>query len=414
MQTPPQAASVRPMTIFRLLFGLMMVPQVFSLTPSIHDLANSTFVFHYPYFGWVDAYSHELIYALTAISVASALGLALGLWSRLSALVFMLAFGYLFLIDMSFYNNHYYLWCIFAFLFALNPDNGLSIIDLWRGQRERETDLRGYLPFALVVSIVYLYGGLVKVNPDWLQGYPMRMMAASRQWPAPDFIGYFMSYAGIIFDVGMAFALWRYARAWWLLLPYFGFHISNYFIFNIGEFPFVMLAAIFVYLPFQNRPLAQLWQSAQFAGWRRWTYSLFFGFQILFPLRSWLVSGNVAWHRQGYFFSWRMMLNNHQATYFQFLVDIPEQNQKYWVQFDKLLTFRQFSDTYHNPYFIWLLAQKLKSDAQKKYKAQTVHVYAKSIVSLNQHPAKPLINTDIDLAAQPYHFLQKNKFVTDF
>ena len=402
------------MTIFRLLFGLMMIPQVFSLTPWIHELEHSTFVFHYPYFGWVDAYSHELIYVLTGVSVAAALALALGLWTRWAALTFMLAFGYLFLIDMSFYNNHYYLWCLLAFLFALNPDNGLSVVDLWRGQRERDTELRNYLPFALLVSIVYLYGGLVKINPDWLQGYPMRLLAAARQWSAPDFIGYFMSYSGIVFDIGVAFALWRYARAWWLLLPYVAFHMSNYFIFNIGEFPFVMIAAICVYLPFQNQTVAQIWQTFRFEGFRRWAYTLFFAFQILFPLRSLLVSGNVAWHRQGYFFSWRMMLNNHQASYFQFLVVIPEQNHQYWVQFDKLLTFRQFSDTYHNPYFIWLLAQKLKADAQKKYKAQTVHVYAKSIVSLNQHPAKPLINTSIDLGTQPFYLFRKNNFVHDF
>jgi hypothetical protein len=408
--------SARPLTLFRFLFGLLMIPQVFSLTPWIHELEKSTFVFHYPYLSFIEAYSHGLIYSLTTVALIAAALLALGFWARTAAAVFGLTFGYLFLIDMSFYNNHYYLWCLFCFLFALNKDTGLSALQLWRGQREKLISIAAYLPFALLISIVYFYGGAVKINADWLEGYPMRLLAAARKWPSPDFTGIFMSYAGILFDTSIAFLLWRRVKAWWLLLPYFGFHLSNYFIFNIGEFPIVMLAALLVYIPINQLNMPSIWAAAKtdIKGVRKNILIIFFAFQLIFPLRSLLVAGNVAWHRQGYFFSWRMMLNSQEAAYFQFMVQIPDKDIQYWVEFEKLLTYRQFCDTYHEPYFIWLLAQKLKADAQHKYQVANVKVFAKAMVSLNQHAPQPLIDKEIDLTTVDYSFFTTNIFVLPF
>jgi hypothetical protein len=415
--TPEAGVSALYFSLFRCLFGLLMIPQVFSLVPWIHELEHSTFVFHYPYLSFIEAYSHELIYALTAVAVAASSFLALGLLPRLSAFIFLLSFGYLFLIDMSFYNNHYYLWCLLAILFAVcDTQKSISVIDFWRGQRQKTIALSNYVAFGALISIVYLYGGLVKINPDWLQGYPMRLLTAARGWAYPDAMGYFMSYAGILFDVGIAFMLWRKPTAIYILLPYLGFHLSNYFIFNIGEFPIVMIAALLVFVPIAKYNTKDILAACKLSvgGWRKYFYIVFFAFQLLFPLRSLLVGGNVAWHRQGYFFSWRMMLNSQQASYFQLMVVLPDLDKHYWVQFDKLLTFRQFSDTYHEPYFIWLLAQKLKADAIKKYGQQTIFVYAKADVTLNQHPNKPLIDQTIDLTSVPYYFFSTNSFVTKF
>ena len=80
-----------------------MLPQVFNLAPHVHDLSESTFVFHYPNLAFIEAYSHELIYTLTYLAAFGAILLASGVFPKIGAFLFFISFGYLFLIDMSFY-----------------------------------------------------------------------------------------------------------------------------------------------------------------------------------------------------------------------------------------------------------------------------------------------------------------------
>jgi len=267
-----------------------------------------------------------------------------------------------------------------------------------------------------MVSIVYFYGGTAKLNADWLQGYPMRMVVASRGYAYPDLLGYFISYAGLVFDLSVGIVLWRKPRAWYVAVPYFLFHLCNYFLFNIGEFPLVMMCAWWVYLPlagYSFRELCMLMR-LRLCRPRYVLLTLFFAFQLLFPIRSWFAPGPVGWTRQGDLFSWRMMLNNHEVKYFQFKVNMPERHDSYQVNFEKLLTYRQFYHAYSNPRMIWLLAQKLKADAQKKYNTRKVRVYCRSVVTLNQHPALPLIDDTVDLGAADYHLYSDNTFINPF
>lgn len=395
-----------------------MIPQVISLLPHIHALSQSTFVFHYPGLNFIEAYSHQLIDILGVVAVTGAVLLAIGIFPRLGAALFMFSFGYLFLIDMSFYNNHYYLWCLFAFLFTIIETNRtISIIDLFKKNIDKKIQVNNYITFALMISIVFFYGGTAKLNFDWLQGYPMRLMTASKKFPFPDLTGYVISYTGVIYDLVMPFLLWRFARSILLIIPYITFHFINYFIFNIGEFPLVMIAAWLLFIPISNLKQSELifsFKTMFKSNIKGIVLSIFFLFQIIIPMRALAIGGNVAWHRQGYNFSWRMMLNNYEPKYFQFLVNIPQKDLSYHVDFEKLLTYRQFYHLYHDPLMIWQLAQKLKKDAQLKYKANDVRVYCKAFVQLNQHPEKPLIDETKDLANTKYNYFTKNTFVNSF
>lgn len=395
-----------------------MIPQVLHLTPHIHELSKSTFVFHYPGLGFIEAYSHELVRVLEISALAGAVLLALGIIPRIAALVFMASFGYLFLIDMSFYNNHYYLWCLLAFLFVVTDvGKSISLTDLFRKRFSGQMHIRNYVVFALLITIVYFYGGIAKLNSDWLQGYPMRLYTRANNFPFPEFSGYFLSYTGLLFDLLIGLVLWKYPRSVFVTVPMLAFHISNYFLFDIGEFPLVMLGAWFVYLPLGRYGPAKLLPEMKATVKGNLLYIMlvfFFAFQLLFPLRFMLFGDNVAWHRQGYNFSWRMMLNNYKPHYFQFLVNIPARNDSYHVDFEKLLTYRQFYHLYHDPLMIWQLAQKLEGDARAKYGVDTVHVYCKSMVALNQHPPRSLIDETYDLASVPYLYFSRNHFVNRF
>lgn len=402
-------------SLFRFLFGLLMIPQVLHLVPQIHDLANSTIVFHYPGLDFIEAYSHRLLDFLQFSSILGAILLALGIFPRLAALVFLCSFGYLFLIDKSFYNNHYYLWCLIAFLFIIvKTDQSVNISDVIYGRKNKFIEPGMLFVFCLLFCIVYFYGGIAKINADWLQGYPMRMMTSARGISNPDFWGYALSILGLLFDLLIPFLLWFKAKKWYVILPYFTFHLTNYFIFNIGEFPLVMMAAwpLFYAMDSLDKKamLKDLFSIRKFSSL---ILAVFFLIQVLFPLRSLLISGDVAWHRQGYDFSWRMMLNNYEVSYFQFNVVMKERNDSYFVDFSKLVTYRQFYHAYHDPYMIHRMAQKLKSDAQAKYRTKDVKVFCKSNVKLNQHPFKQLIHSDVDLGTQPYYYFSKNYFITN-
>ena len=402
-------------SLFRFLFGFLMVPQVLHLVPQIHDLANSTIVFHYPGLEFIEAYSHELLDFLKFLSILGAVFLALGIFPRLAAAVFLCAFGYLFLIDKSYYNNHYYLWCLIAFLFAIVKTNqSINISDVIYGRKNKFIEPRIPVVFCFLFSIVYFYGGIAKINADWLQGYPMRLMTTERGMSNPDFWGYALSILGLLFDLLIPFLLWFKPKKWYVILPYFTFHLTNYFIFNIGEFPLVMMAAwpLFYTMDSLDKK-AMLKDLFRITGFSSLMLALFFVIQLLLPLRSLFIPGDVAWHRQGYDFSWRMMLNNYEVSYFQFNVVMQERNDSYYVDFSKLVTYRQFYHAYHDPYMIHAMAQKLKSDAQTKYRTKDVKVYCKSNVKLNQHAFKQLIHSDIDLGSQPYYHFSKNNFVTN-
>lgn len=409
-------SSTWALSLFRCLFGFLMIPQILHLTPFIHELGNSSFVFHYPYLSFIEAYSHELIDFLSSVSIISAILLALGILPRIAALLFMLSFGYLFLIDQAFYNNHYYLWCLIALLFSvIKTSSTISIFDLLKNNTKKQIDLGSYLLFGLLFSIVYFFGGIAKLTPDWLQGYPMILLTESREFPLPKETGLFLSYTGLFFDLSMPFLLWFKPKAWFIAVPYFIFHLSNYFIFNIGEFPIVMLAAWPIFIVISKHSFSDIKKAFQTAFGRLKPtpifLNIFFCFQLIFPLRSYFIASDVAWHRQGYNFSWRMMVNNHEAEYFQFSVEMKDKNIQYYVDFSKLLTYRQFYHAYHEPFMIWQLAQKLKTDAQTKYQCKNVSVYCNSVIKLNNRPPRALINTSIDLSKTPYDQFRKNEFI---
>lgn len=404
-------------SLFRLFFGLMMIPQVLGLLPFIHELSNSTIVLHYPYLNWVEAYSHGLIDILGYTAILGAFLLAIGLLPRIGAVLFFVCFSYLFLIDISFYNNHYYLWCLISFLFiVVDLSNSINIKDVWkRNIINKEIAYSSILPFKLLITIVYFYAAIAKMNPDWIQGYPPKIWLNTEGFSNSELLGLMMAWLGLVFDLVISVGLWCRPTKWYVVLPYFAFHTANMFLFNIGMFPPVMMAAWLLFLP----PIAigsvvEIIKNGVYTGMQKYVLFLFFIFQILFPLRFLFMENKISWHRQGYYFAWRMMLDNYHVKDFQYKVVTKNPNNEYFVQFDKFITYRQFQNTYNEPYSIWLIAQKLKRDAITKYKTKDVSVYCRSIIELNQHKAKSLTIDTVDIGKTEYKIFRKNNFVTTF
>ncbi|HEX6245189.1 MAG TPA: HTTM domain-containing protein, partial [Polyangiales bacterium] len=109
---------------FRALFGLTMALSMLRFLA--YGWIDRFFVepkFHFKYwlFEWVEPLPAGPMHALFAALGVLALCMALGLYFRLSAALFTLGFGYLQLLDVANYLNHYYLALLLGALLALSP-----------------------------------------------------------------------------------------------------------------------------------------------------------------------------------------------------------------------------------------------------------------------------------------------------
>ena len=113
---------VASLAAFRVLFGLTMAVAMARLLASgwlDEVLVAPSFFFKYPGFAWVGVPGPAGLYTLAAVVLVAAVCVALGLWYRVAAGVFVLGFAWLQLMDATNYLNHYYLVILLGGLAAL-------------------------------------------------------------------------------------------------------------------------------------------------------------------------------------------------------------------------------------------------------------------------------------------------------
>lgn len=122
---------------------------------------------------------------------------------------------------------------------------------------------------------------------------------------------------------------------------------------------------------------------------------VWFGIQVLFPLRHLLYPGSPSWTEEGHRFAWQMKLRDKKAKTV-FLVRDPGSGQQWLVEPRDFLMRHQASKASKRPDMILQSAYFLETLwAERGY--PDVAVYANACVSLNGRPAAPLIDTTRDL-----------------
>ena len=133
-----------------------------------------------------------------------------GLWYRVSAFLFFIGFTYVFLLDQTNYLNHFYLISWVSFLMIFVPAHRAASLDGVRRPDLRVATTPAWPLWLLraMVGIAYFFGGVAKINSDWLHGEPMRMWLAARtDFPligsffTEPWAAYFFSYSGLMFDL---------------------------------------------------------------------------------------------------------------------------------------------------------------------------------------------------------------------
>lgn len=113
-------------------------------------------------------YVHFLVLGILTVFIL------LGLWYRVSSLLFFLGFTYVFLIDRTNYLNHFYLLAWVSFLMVFVPVHRAASLDVVRRPEWRAATVPAWTLWLLrgVVALPYFFGGVAKINGDWLRGDP--------------------------------------------------------------------------------------------------------------------------------------------------------------------------------------------------------------------------------------------------
>ncbi len=371
--------------IFRILCGLLL-SGFFLVRFANKDYIDATFVkaqilFKYPGLEFIEIGPSWLIYLLCySLSVAAIL-LTIGLFYRVVSIYLLIAYGYLFFLDMTLGNNHFYLFIILFLFFSVTNCHHYYSVDA--KFRKTQTSIPSWHLnlFRFQFFMAYFMGGIAKINSDWLTLKTTRAMVDGRLWEMSDqlanFFAAFFAYGGLLFDLIIPFMLFfKQGRKWALPIIIF-FNITNRFMHEIDIFPLLMLASFILFIPPANvehflskkiksinvKPI-----STQLAVTRlkktviTFALTLFISFQVLFPFRHLAIPGNILWTGDGYAFSWHMM-TSFSGGMVKFKVRDKITNEVFWISPEDHLNPRQHKFLFRYPHLSVQFANLLEEIA---------------------------------------------------
>jgi len=419
-QRPVDVASL---AAFRIAFGALLL--ALSLRYFAHGwiaeyFLKPTHFFTYWGFGWVRAWPGLGMYLHFGLMAACALGVLLGYRYRVSVLGYGLLFGYAHLIDKTNYLNHYYLVVCVCGLMACLPLAGAWSLDARRDARVRVDLVPSWMLWALRAQfgLVYLFGGLAKLNADWLlRAEPLSSwLSRSSDWPlVGELLGarstaFAMSWAGALFDLAVVpLLLWRKSRPF-AFAALVAFHLLTATLFSIGMFPYVMIvgATLFFEADWPRRLASRLaWRGVTQAapsrnvGAPRWlqpALAVYFLVQLLAPARHWLYPGQLCWSEQGFRFSWNVMLMEKNGAV-DFRVVEPATGRTFRVSPSDYFTPYQAAMMATQPDMVLEAARLVAADYRARGLSEPA-VYADAFASLNGRPMQRLLDPTVDLARE--------------
>ena len=417
---PVDVASI---VVFRVLFGAIMLWEVWRYVDM--DRIRRYYIepdFHFTYegFGWVRAWPGTGMYWHFAALALLSVFIMVGFLYRISAVLFFLAFSYVFLLDQARYLNHFYFVCLLSFLLIFVPANRARSVDARLRPGIRSDTVAAWSLWLLraQVGILYFYGGVAKINGDWLRGRPLNEWLADRGDDAmlgfilrQPWAPYFFSYSGMLLDLLVVpFLLWRRTR-----LIAFGcvvlFHLLNARIFSIGIFPWLGIAATTLFLApdwprrLISGPLGAAEPGPGMAKVSRPLQSaimaligVYLAVQMLVPLRHWLYPGVVHWTEEGHRFSWHMKLRDKSARAKFFALD-PVSGRGWEIDQSAYLSAKQRGKMAGRPYMLLQFAHHVADDLRSQGFEQ-IQIRAHVRASLNGRDRQLLIDPTVDLSQQ--------------
>lgn len=426
---------------FRIAFGGLMLWEVYRFFT--HNWISRYYIepvinFTYYGFSWIRPWPGWGMYVHFAILAVAAAFILIGFCYRFAAAVFFLGFSYVFLLEHARYLNHFYLVCLISFLLIFLPANRAVSIDALLSPQLRSQTVPAWTLWLLraQVGIAYFFGGIAKLNSDWLVGgEPMRI------WLSPfaklpvfgplvqsERVVYSFVYGGLLLDLLIVpLLLWRRTRPF-AFVAAIAFNLMNAVIFSIGIFPWFMLAASLIFFPPNLlRRLVQAIKSTGHSGLEPapkteetaaapesevetcgqvssrqkptiWLLAAYLGVQVILPLRHYTYPGNVSWTEEGHNFSWHMKLRTKSGNSI-FSVVHPQTGQTWTVDPARYLPPWQLVKMTTKPDLIVQFAHHL-AEEKRREGYDGVEVRARVMASLNGRKQQLMIDPTVDLAKE--------------
>lgn len=419
--SPCDAASL---AVFRIALGLSVAWFAYATltTGSLQaDYLQPVFHLTYPGLDWVRPWPGNGMNVHFVVLLLAAICFALGLLYRTVAVVMCLAVTHVFLIERSVYNNHNYLVVLLSLLSTMMPLHRVWSIDALG----REETVAATVPVWMLwllrfqIGLVYFFGGVAKLDADWLAGQPMRMWLAAKTnapligpYASQEWVVMVFVWGGLLIDLlAVPCLMWRRTRAL-MFAVLMTFHAINSQLFNISFFPWLMMIATAMFFtPNWPRRLLRLEHPAALTSplprlaWSlrgRIGCSLLAGYVILqltLPLRHLAYSGNPSWTEEGQLFAWRMMLRQ-KMTAIRFIGTEPATQRGGTIDIRRYLTPRQRAALSRDPALIVQFAHKLAEHFARNG-APNLEIRVKAWVSLNGRQPQLLVDPSIDLTKLP-------------
>ncbi|MGV6830428.1 MAG: HTTM domain-containing protein [bacterium] len=406
------------LVVFRIFFGFLITAEAWGAIATgwvKRAFVDPEVTFNFIGFEFLQVFVGEYMYLHFFLMGIAGIFVMLGYRYRLGIIWYFIFWCIAYFAQKSNYNNHYYLLVLLLGFMALTPANRYASLDVKRRPELKKISMPQWCSYLLILQmwIVYTYGSIAKLYPDWLNAHviDVMMQAKKHYWLIGDllqqnFMHYFLAYGGILFDgLVIPLLLYKPTRRITFFAAIF-FHLFNSVVFQIGIFPYMSLALCLFFFEaktirnifLKKKPLydgneieipknANIWLG--FA-------AIYFLFQIGLPLRHHFIQDNVLWTEEGHRLSWRMMLRSKSGTIVYKIINKAD-NKQLPFKFGDYLTKKQRRHLATHPDAIWQFAQFLKAE----YVEQDIDVaiYVNCSVSVNQRPYKKYIDPQVDLTS---------------
>ncbi len=246
---------------FRVAFGAIAAWEIWRFLDPSHDwvekwYSGKEFYFSYWPFTFVQPLPQPWIQVAFWLTGVAAVMVAVGLFYRIAATALFVGLTYIFMLDQSRYLNHFYLILLISFLMIWLPVTGAASIDARRRPSIRSDTAPIWALWLLrfQIAVPYFFGGVAKLNSDWLQAEPMRAWLAERttfpligRFFVDEPVVWTMTYGALFFDLFVVVGLLNRRTRPWAFLAAIVFHLMNSRLFGIGVFPWIMMAATLVF-----------------------------------------------------------------------------------------------------------------------------------------------------------------------
>lgn len=413
---------ISSIVIFRIVFGTIMfweVTRYFRYNWIYRYWIEPEFNFSYGPFNFQplpEQYMYTLWYALGVLAIF----ILIGFLYRISTALFFVLFSYTFLLEQARYLNHFYLVIIISFIIIFLPAHRSFSIDSLIFKKIKSAVVPSWSLWLVrfTIAIPYFFGGVAKINPDWLRGYPLQnWLLSDLDFPV---IGQFfdqrwmvlvMSYSGLLLDLLIVpVLLFKRTRVFGFVIISL-FHLMNDQLFSIGIFPwFMMFATSIFFSPSWPRKILAIGKldinsleayTIPKAAVRKTILvglSVFALVQITLPFRHLIIPGNVHWTEEGHRYAWHMKLRSKSGVTRFYIVD-EGSGERLQVRADGFIEDWQANKMDGKPYMIWQFAQHIKDEF--RLMGSNVEVYVDAWASLNGRSYQQLIAPNFDITQVP-------------